>query len=292
LLAAGRRAEAFALDHYRGRTRRARLEGAGRVRVTGASGPGMRRLELDEAVVHTARESHAATLEAGGPDVLKDDARARVTRLRIEGRALIAKEVTKGGVGRRLADPLRGCPAERGWVGGHGLLARGIGAARPLAWLARGGSRGGSILLLEDVGDRGSLETAAADAIDPDVLLRWLVALHRRGVDHGDLQASHVYGIARGEPVLIDLEGVRFRRRLGDEPRLRALAELNASLPEAAVPAAVRREIFLRYAAALPFTTSTGRALREVIRRSLARAHAWRARDCAPAVVPLSPARP
>jgi tRNA A-37 threonylcarbamoyl transferase component Bud32 len=291
LIAAGARADAFALDHYRGRTRRSRLEGPARARLAKPLGPGMRQRDLADTVVRAALDAHAAALDAGGTAVLKDDARARVTRLRVGGIELVAKEVTKGGLGRRLVDPLRGSPAERGWVGGHGLRARGIGAARPLAWVAHGGSRGGSILLLEDVGDRGCLETAPPDAIEPDVLLRLLLALHRRGVDHGDLQASHIYGIAHGAPVLIDLEGVRFPRRLGDEARLRALAELNASLPEESVPADERRELFRRYALALPFAMPAERALREVVQRSLARGHAWAARDCAAGGAPLSPAR-
>jgi hypothetical protein len=219
-------------------------------------------------------------LAAGGARVLKDDARARVTRLQVDGCALIAKEVIKAGLGRRLADPLRGSPAQRGWVGGHGLLARGLGVARPLAWLARGGSRGGSILLLADITELGCLEAATPNAIDPSALLHLLLALHRRGVDHGDLQASHIYGLATGAPQVIDLEGVRFRRRLDDDARLRALAELNASLPEAALPATARCELFRCYATALPFAMPRERALRELVRRSLARRHAWSGRDC------------
>lgn len=280
LLAAGERVEAFAHDHYRGRTRRSRSDGGGQLRVDPVLGPGMRARDFSNDAVREACAAHTAALEAGAANVLKDDARARVTRLRAGGRALIAKEVTKAGLGRRLADPLRGSPAERGWVGGHGLLARGLGVARPLAWLARGGSRGGSILLLADVAERGCLEAAAPAAIDSDGLLRLLLGLHRRGVDHGDLQASHVYGLATGTPVLIDLEGVRFRRRLDDDARLRALAELNASLPEAALPATERCELFRRYAAALPFAMPRERALRELVRRSLARQHAWGGRDC------------
>jgi tRNA A-37 threonylcarbamoyl transferase component Bud32 len=283
VLAAGERVDAFAHDHYRGRTRRARTPGSQHTRVHPALGSGMRARDFGDETVREACASHAQLLAASGAahgEVLKDDVRARVTRFRIDGRPVVAKEVTKAGLGRRLADPLRGSPAERGWIGGLGLLARRIGVARPLAWLAAGGSRGGSILFMADVAEHRCLETTAPGAIDPDVLLRLLLGLHRRGVDHGDLQASHVYGVASGAPMLIDLEGVRFRRRLDDDARLRALAELNASLPETSLAASQRLELFRRYATALPFAMPRERALRELVRRSLDRRHAWQARDC------------
>ena len=47
-----------------------------------------------------------------------------------------------------------------------------------------------------------------------------------------------------------------------------------------------RRELFTRYARALPFSMATEAALSEVVRRSLERRHAWRGADCA-----LSPDR-
>jgi len=279
LRAAGGRAAAFAHDHYRGRTRRCLRDGGGQTPFADPAGNGLRVRELPLAAVREALAAHDAALAAGGPVVLKSDERARVTRVSVGDRTLIAKEVIKGGVARRLADPLRGSPAQRGWVGGHGLQARRIGVARPLAWMDRRDGSGRSVLLMEDVGDQPCLETAPPDQIDPDALLRLLLTLHRRGVDHGDLQASHIFGLRA--PRLIDLEGIRFRRRLGDDARVRALAELNASLPDTSLPADVRCVLFRRYAAALPFQMPAERALREVVRRSLARRHAWRGEGCA-----------
>jgi len=287
LLAAGRRTEAFAHDYYRGRTRRSRTEGSGHTAVDDPMGRGMRSRALPLTALREAILAHDRAL--GHPSqagVLKSDERARVTRVVAEGRALVAKEVIKGGLGRRLADPLRGVPALRGWIGGHGLVARGIGVARPLAWVDRRGHGGYSLLLMEDVSDQPCLADAAREPVDPEAILRLLLMLHRRGVDHGDLQASHIFGLEA--PRLIDLEGVRFRRRLADDARLRALAELNASLPDSALPASERCSLFRRYAAALPFRRSTDAALREVVRRSHARQHVWRGTGCSlPGVRPL-----
>ena len=183
-----------------------------------------------------------------------------------------------------------GSAARRGWIGGHGLRARRIGVALPVAWIDRRDHRGHSVLLMEDLGAQPCLELAPREQIDPDAILRLLLALHRRGVDHGDLQASHIFG--RSEPRLIDLEGVRFPRRVSDDARLRALAELNASLPDDSLPADERRELFYCYAAALPFRIPVEQALREVIGRSLARQHAWRGLGCALVSEEVSPRTP
>ena len=278
LLAAGKRADAFASDHFRGRTRRCRTPGSGQTRISPLLGNGMRLRELDDETVAAALAAHDATLAQGGANVLKHDERARVTRLQVGGRAIIVKEVVKGGLGRRLADPLRGSPAQRGWVAGHGLRARGIGTAQPLAWIDVAATPARSLLLLSDVSEQPCWASARPGELNVDAALRLLLALHRRGVDHGDLQASHLFGF--DVPVLIDLEGVRFRARLRDEARLRALAELNASLDESVLSTAQRCSVFARYAHALPFSMPAQRALREVVRRSIARDHVWQGRDC------------
>ena len=177
----------------------------------------------------------------------------------------------------------------RGWRGGHGLRVRRIGAAEPIAALTR--RRFGvpvcSWLVLEDLRPAptavAALERGAPDpATVIDAVASLLIALHRARVDHGDLKGTHVFlgdDAGRCVPRLIDLEGVRFRRRLSDARRERALAELNASLPDA-LPAALRRRAFARYAAALPFADGARAALRRVVRASLARRHRWSGAGC------------
>jgi hypothetical protein len=116
-----------------------------------------------------------------------------------------------------------------------------------------------------------------------DALARLAERLHRRGVDHGDLKATHVFldDAARSRrALLIDLEGVRFPRRLPAHRRRAALAELNASLPDD-VPAALRRAAFLRYALVHPLPEGPRAALAAIARASVARRHRWTGADCA-----------
>jgi hypothetical protein len=139
--------------------------------------------------------------------------------------------------------------------------------------------------VLEDL--RPGEPSDACTALAPDAVLDALghlaLALHRRGVDHGDLKASHVFVLpldGRIETRLLDLDGVRFRgRRLSEARRLQALAELNASLPDR-YPAAARCGAFRRYAAALPFACGREAALERVIATSLSRRHRWSGAGC------------
>jgi hypothetical protein len=192
---------------------------------------------------------------------------------------------------------VRGSAGRRAWRGGHGLLVRGVGAARPLAFLERRvlGLPIASLVVLEDL--RPAEPADAGTALPPEAVVealgRLARALHRRGVDHGDLKASHVFVRAAPdgtEARLIDLEGVRFPRRLADARRRQALAELNASLPDR-FPAEARRRAFARYAAALPFAAGRDAALRAIVDASLARRHRWSGAGCERARTPREDAQ-
>jgi tRNA A-37 threonylcarbamoyl transferase component Bud32 len=283
LRAVARAARARADAHARSRTRRALHEGRLHARARVNDFEGLRLRDLDARDLEAALAAHR---EALGAALLEADARSRVSAVRAGERAAIVKEYPARGLARAIADAVRGSPARRGWQAGHGLLARGIGAARPLAYLERRvlGVPVRSLFVMEDVRPApdalAAVHEKPADALD--ALVRLVVALHRRGVDHGDLKATNVFlrGGPRGlDPLLVDLEGVRFRRALGEARRVQALAELNASLPDV-FPAELRRAAFARYARAHPFAEGSARALRRVVEASLARRHRFQGRGC------------
>lgn len=304
LRAIGERVVERERDHARGRTRRCTVPGRRSAALELGRWRGLRLRELPELELERALAAHESAAAPGsGAERLKDDGRALVTRVALPGSpwpSVVVKEVLKSGAGRRLADALRGSPARRGWIAGHGLAARAIGSTLPLAFAeARGGKAGStgalqrSLLVLEDLGRHSWLDDPQRSQDEDatcDALVRLLVSLHRQGVDHGDLQITHLYGSAPtcgearrhavGAPRLIDLEGVRFLRRCSDAQRIRALAELNASLPDAMLSASMRRNGFDRYARQLPFEGDRAHALREVIRLSMARRHRWTGADC------------
>lgn len=284
-------ADARAREHARSRTRRALRPGRAYGELALGPERGLRVRELPADAVADALRRHRTETGGDGVRRIKDDGRSRVSALRTGGQPVVVKEVLARGWRRPLFDLLRGSPARRAWRAGHGLRFRGIGAARPLAFVERRrfGLPVASAVLLEDLSadppaDRAALE--APDSFDAAavvaVLGRVALALHRAGVQHDDLKASHVLlrATPKGpEPRLIDLEGVRLDVALSDTERLRALAQLNASLPDA-YPAAERCSAFVRYARALPFASGAARALDRVVAQSLARRHRWTGAGC------------
>jgi hypothetical protein len=248
----------------------------------------MRLREVAEHEIASALEAGRGVPDESVGRVLKSDRRAQVTEIRTDCGRWIVKDYRAGGFLRRAADLFRGSPARRAWLAGHGLRARNIGTATPIAYVERRawGVPIASAVVLEDLQALKAADRCdagwAEDREVVDAIVRLAIRLHRCRVAHGDLKASHVL-LERGddgiEGRLIDLEGVRFRRRLSDRARIRALAELNASLPDR-IPAELRCRAFGRYAAALPFDCDTHHALRRIVAISLARQHRWTGRDC------------
>ncbi len=166
-----------------------------------------------------------------------------------------------------------------------------------------------SLVILQDLHPAVPAHTLAGTDVDggtrlSTALRRLATALHRTGVIHGDLQSPHVFvqtstanadAESPFETSLIDLEGVRFRRRLSSEDRIQALVELNASIDDRLVPGSRRRRDFELYAQAVPFASAEpGRGalddiLREIVRRSLARGHFWKGADCSAVRTGLTP---
>ena len=213
--------------------------------------------------------------------------RSSVTRVEVGGVRLVLKEWQRRGPWRLAAD----LPA--GLAGGPGLAQRRGSARAPdrrrralripgaaHAWGFR--SHPGCCSRISGRPCRRTRPELDAPQL-ADALAALLARLHRAGIRHGDLKASHVY-LTKGEPGLtarlIDLEDVRFARRLPDRARIRELAQLNASLPDS-LPDALRCRAFERYRAALPFRAPPQACLRRVVEASLARAHRWSGKGCA-----------
>lgn len=274
--------------HAASRTRRSLRPGRQYASIRFGLHRGLRRREVSERDVATVLAACDASRSDAGCQILKADARAQVSAVSAGNLSWIVKDYRNGGWLRRAADLFRGSPARRAWLGGHGLLARGIGSARPLAFVERRrfGVPVASTIVLEDLRGLESADDCPTDWADEREILaalsRLAIDLHRRGGIHGDLKASHVLLERAADGLngrLIDLDGVRFRRRLSDRARIHSLAQLNASLPDH-ISNAERLRAFGRYAAAIPFRGDTRRCLSEIVAISLARRHRWTGSDC------------
>ncbi len=289
LRSAGDAAAARAREHARSRTASVCREGRRAAAFDAEGARGLRLRELPAEALLAIRAAHRAAVATRAASVAKSDARSSVSMLEVAGHRVVVKETPFRGVARALADVARGSAGFRAWRAGHGLLARRIGAALPYAFGERRvlGVPIASWVVLEDLRPATpasfALDESAFSAEETiDALAHFVIALHRARVDHGDLKGTHLL-LRRAANTIevraIDLEGVRFPRRLREARRLRALSELNASLPDA-MPALLRCRAFRRYAAALPLRDGWQSALQRVVRESLAREHRWTGAGC------------
>lgn len=255
---------------------------------------GQSRMPRDELAKVVA--AHHAAREGGEGDLLDDDAQRCVTRVPGHSGNVVVKEIRSRGVLRTLSERVAGTPAKRAWQAAHALEALGVATPRPLAWLERfeGASQVSSLFVMEDLGHGHAADAAAAhegpDAPDAAsrarALVDLLVALHEADVHHRDLKGGNVVFVpddrpgARHRAALLDLEDVRLRRGLSEQQRVKGLVQLNASVPDDAMSAALRRRALARYAARLPFSRPDDAVLAQIVDDSRARHHRWTARDC------------
>jgi hypothetical protein len=148
----------------------------------------------------------------------------------------------------------RRSPAQRAWIAGHGLRARGIGAPRPWAfaeWHRRGRVQR-SAVLLDPTRAATPEHTGGAQA-----WLRAVVelgaALRRDGVDHAGLAAAELRLDPHDALTLTGLEHIRFRRRLPEEACARIDACVAVWLAACAAPPAERAAALKRYVARTRF---------------------------------------
>ena len=272
-------------DHARGRTRRALVAGAGRrfAHFSCADGSGIRSQDIEAAHLRRWLELHRracageASTEARS---LKQEGPIAISTVASHGRRVLVKERRADGL-RALADLVRGSAGRRAWTAGHGLLARDIPAALPLAFVERRmlGVPVSSIVVLEWIEGPDGVAACEDPAARADQL-ELMVKLHRRHVDHGDLKASNwIHRAPDGPATLIDLEGVAFPRRLSDDRRIEALAQWNASLPDT-VTAEARTRALSEYCERTGAQSDLSKIREAVARRSLARQHRWTGADC------------
>lgn len=267
-----------ARDHGAGRTRRAMRPGRRFAKWQRASGSGLRQRSVSADALERWLAAHRDGTGSSLP--IKREGRVSITRVEDEGGAVVIKE-TGAGPARALADLFRGSPGRRAWRAGHGLLARDVAAAEPLAFADRRtlGLPVASVVVLAAI-DGPDGVGACGDPAALDAQLDLVARLHERAIDHGDLKATNwIHRASDGRAVLVDLEGVRFRRTLPDAKRIEGIAQWNASIPDEVRPE-TRRRLFDDYAERVPFSGDPTTARREIVRRSLARGHRWTGKGC------------
>ncbi len=237
--------------------------------------------------VDAERVAAAVSLARDAAEPIRNTPRARVARARLPGGGTLCVKTYHP----RALGPFSRDRAVAAWRAAEGCRLRGIETPRGLALVTRMPGVEGSLLVMEDLGRLPWLTHHAAlhlrvPGIPPArraafarAVGAWLRRLHGEGVRHADLKGSNI--LVREGPqgtrfVLLDLEDVDFPDSVSRRDRERALAQLNASLPNA-VGRADRLRAFHAYArgGALGDARAARASLRRIVRSSLARRHRW-----------------
>lgn len=191
---------------------------------------GLGRSALEEALAR-----HSQALERGD-GVLKDTPRTAVTRVCVDGHALVVKEYLQPRPVAALRYRLGAARGERAWRAARLLRERGVPTPEPVALVELDGRRH---LLTRFVPDAIPLDrmlrerfAKGADLATKRGLLqalgRWLRGLHALGIHHGDCSAKNVLVVPGERPgfVLLDLDALAPGRRPSWRRRVKSLCQL------------------------------------------------------------------
>jgi len=297
----------FLSDHQRGRRRRFHRVGRGWSRRR--LGRGLRAILADEddrpdeneslsglersrrvpKLTQDSAESFRGLLDPPAKTISRREGRVRLWTGELGAQQVVCKHARAGGVQRALADALRGSEAFRAFRAGRADALISDRAARPLACIERRvlGIPLESWLIMESVGEDDLDTFAPRSPAEAERLwlglADWLAEQHARGLHHRDLKAGNIrLGLEGDRPTfrLVDLTDLEGPTPLDEATRVRALAQVNASIAEELAAAELRRTALERYARRLPFTRPLDDVASDIARESLARAHRWQARDC------------
>jgi tRNA A-37 threonylcarbamoyl transferase component Bud32 len=153
-------------------------------------------------------------------DVLKRGNTCFVSKIKLSGRDVVVKRYNYKGPWHSLRHTIKGGRAKKCWLFGHRLRWQGIRVAKPLAYieLRHWGIIHQSYILNDyidgydvlDYVNRPNLDKNAREKVraKTSALLRQIVE-HR--ITHGDLKATNIL-IHKGDPVLIDLDSMKYHR--------------------------------------------------------------------------------
>lgn len=278
--------------HARSRTKKAKSTGRRFSIASWKNLRGLKQRSLVQGDLEKILELHSESIYAEDHNVIKADQRSKITRIHLDQQTYVIKETSCRNVARGFTDNLRGSAARRAWRAAYGLEARNIRAPEAFAFVEERvvGIIRRSILILRELDE--IISPLDLSRVDPQSCLKLvtesIIELHMKGVDHGDLKVTnYVFSGKLDKPtqaIPVDLEQVKFYRKVAYSRRVEALAQLNASLPDS-VDNESREKAFEKYCRTIPFRANADpkfnhQTKNEIVSLSLKKRHRWTGRGC------------
>ncbi len=228
--------------HMKSRTKRCLKNSTGFYTLRGDGWKVWARREWEVGDLFEILKAHEAIMrgEAGG--LIKRDRRTAISSVDFRGKRIYVKEFIYPNLKERLKDTFRGVKGLKAWIGGNGLLVRGVDVG-PVAFLLQRRALLPSKAFLFMSADEGYKDLkemiSSAEGSLPkrkflEELADFIAFLFERGIVHKDLKARNILVAERGGGwrfSLTDWEDVRFRKRASRRDVIRALVQLNTSIP-------------------------------------------------------------
>ena len=253
------------------------------------------RREFPAEAVDAAVRAHESTCKPGSPSMVKIDQKTRVSLVEVPTAQGAMKVCVKEYNGRPLIHNLRNLftwrPAVRSWYAANALSVRGIDVATHLAArLPRSplSSRSSYVIATALEGAEGFRDFVSANFASSDATAsrrtfatavgRHFRRLHGMGVFHRDLKTTNILIVGEATDswtfYVVDLDRVRFRRRVSRRHRARNLAQINASTP-LVMSATDRLRFYHAYRGSDSWLEEDKAFIREVIKQTRRRTCVW-----------------
>ncbi len=268
---------------WRSRTKRCVKESTDFTREKGNGVAVYRRRDFSEDLLESLIEEGPRTIHAGSSDLLKDSPEVTVCISAQEGNRICLKHFHYPSRFTRLKERFRQSRGLRAWIGGNGLMVRGIRCPRPFALVEKRDwftVREGLFFMEAAEGSQELdryLFTGFRDLKEKRMFIRtcaeWLSSVHGMDVFHKDLKTCNILVGRNGETwtfSLLDLEDVRLNQKVNGKRALRNLVQLNASTPPL-MTRGDRLRFLNHYLLCRPMPLEKRRMVREIARQSAKR---------------------
>ena len=240
--------------------------------------------------------NHNFSVKGNLPGTLKISAKIAITRLPASHEtteSVCIKEYKYPSSFKRFLYSFCNSPARRAWFAAHGLIALNVKTPKPIALLEekRFGILRKSFIIMDDISNYSPCNKYVAEKFkNPHNKINCRMKnsfishlalsfrqLHDCGIYHADLKANNIIIMelqGSWHFYYLDLDRVRFNKKITSREMVKNLSQLNASIPNC-ITSVDRLRFYHMYSGTKNINTENKQILKAIIQLSMQRKHIW-----------------